>query len=73
MFNTLAILGTTAVICPMQISGITVVDIATMGLSMFVLWLFSFTKLKVERWEGAVFTAGFAAYMSFLLYSAIQH
>ena len=73
VFNTLAILGTTAVICPMQINGISVVDISTMGLSMLVLWLFSFTKLRVERWEGAVLTAGFAAYLSFLLYSAIQH
>ena len=67
VFNTLAILGTTAVICPMEINGITTTDIVVMGLSMFVLWLFSYTKFMVERWEGALLTAAFIAYMSMLL------
>ena len=67
VFNTLAILGTTAVICPMEINGITTTDIVVMGLSMFVLWLFSYTKVMVERWEGALLTAAFIAYMSMLL------
>ena len=67
VFNTLAILGTTAVICPMEINGITTTDIVVMGLSMFVLWLFSYTKFMVERWEGALLTAAFIAYLSMLL------
>ena len=67
VFNTLAILGSTAVICPMQINGINIIDILTMVVSMLVLWLFSKTKLTVERWEGGILTLGFATYMAYLL------
>ena len=67
VFNTLAILGSTAVICPMQINGINIIDILTMVVSMLVLWLFSKTKLTVERWEGGILTLSFATYMAYLL------
>lgn len=67
VFNILAILGTTAAICPMELHGITPVDILVMGTSIFLLWLFSFTKLTVARWEGAVLTSLFAIYMIYLL------
>ena len=67
VFNILAILGTTAVICPLEIQGISPIDIIVMGLSVFLLWLFSFTKLTVARWEGAVLTSLFAIYMIYLL------
>ncbi len=67
VFNILLILGLTATICPMQIGGITLIDMAVMLLSVILLWLFSFTKLKVERWEGAVLTVGYVAYTAWLL------
>ena len=67
VFNILAILGTTAVICPLVIQGITPIDLIVMGSSVFLLWLFSFTKLTVARWEGAVLTSLFAIYMIYLL------
>lgn len=67
VFNILAILGTTALICPLEIQGITLIDILVMGGSVFLLWLFSFTKLTVARWEGAVLTSIFAIYMIYLL------
>lgn len=67
VFNILAILGATAVVCPMQIQGITSIDIIVMGGSMFLLWLFSYTKLTVARWEGAVLTSLFFIYMIYLL------
>ena len=66
VFNILFILGLTAVICPMQIEGITYVDMAVMLVSIVMLWLFSFTKFKVERWEGAVLALGYAAYLVWL-------
>lgn len=69
VFNILLILGLTATICPMQIEGITLVDMVVMLLSVLLLWLFSFTKLTVERWEGAVLTLGYAAYLAWLLYN----
>lgn len=69
VFNILFILGVTAVISPMHIQGITLVDILTMGLSVVPLWLFSYTKYRVERWEGAVLVTMFMAYMSWLFYN----
>ena len=62
VFNILAILGLTAVICPMQIGGITIVDLFTMLLSMLIVWLFCYTKLTVARWEGALLTLAYIAY-----------
>jgi len=69
VFNVLLILGTTAVICPMQIGGITLVDVTTSLLAAALLWLFSFTKFKLERWEGAVLLVVFTAYMAWLLHN----
>lgn len=67
VFNILMILGLTGIIQPMNIEGITLIDLAIMLGGMVVLWLFSFTKLKVERWEGFVLIAIFIAYMAWLL------
>ncbi len=71
VMNILLIIGATGIICPMHISGITPIDLGTMTISIFLLWLFSFTRFKVERWEGAVLTILFAFYMSWLIYQAI--
>ena len=71
VFNILMILGLTAVVCPMQIQGITLVDLALMLLSVLLLWLFSFTKLTVERWEGALLTVIYAVYLGWLLYNVL--
>ena len=62
------ILGITGIIQPMKIEGITIIDLATMLISIILLWLFSFTKLKVQRWEGIVLLMIFAAYMAWLLH-----
>ena len=67
VFNILLILGVTAVISPMQIQGITLVDLLVMLLSVSAVWLFSYTKLTVARWEGCLLTLGFAAYLFWLL------
>lgn len=37
---------------------------------MVLLWLFSYTKLRIERWEGAVLIAVFAGYMTMLIVNA---
>lgn len=67
VFNILFILGVTGIICPLDIKGITTVDLSVMVLSMILLWLFSYTKLEIERWEGAVLVAVFVGYMFWLL------
>ena len=69
VFNVLLILGITAVICPMQIGGITMVDVGTMLISVVLVWAFSYTKYTVERWEGALLTVLFAGYRGWLLYN----
>lgn len=67
VFNILAILGLTAVVCPMQINGITLTDLLVMTGGIMLVWLFSFTKYTVARWEGALLTAGFFAYIYLLI------
>ena len=71
VFNILMILGLTGLISPMAIQGITTIDLAVMVVSMMLLWLFSFTKYRVERWEGAVLVLVFAAYLTHLITAAI--
>lgn len=67
VFNILAILGLTGVISPMTLKGITMTDLSMMVISIILIWLFSFTKYKIERWEGAILTAVFAGYIYSLL------
>ncbi len=71
VFNILMILGLTGLVSPMAIEGITTTDLAMMVISMMLLWLFSFTKYRVERWEGAVLTLVFVTYMVHLINAAI--
>lgn len=70
VFNILFILGVTGVISPLDIQGITPVDLSLLVVSMVLLWLFSYTKLRIERWEGAVLIAVFAGYMTMLIVNA---
>ena len=67
VFNILMILGLTGIISPMHIQNITCIDMAVMVISMVLLWLFSFTKLRVERWEGCVLIACFLGYITWLV------
>jgi cation:H+ antiporter len=50
----------------MQIQGITLVDLSIMMLSVLMVWGFSYTKYTVARWEGALLTLVFLAYMGWL-------
>ena len=69
VFNILLILGITATIAPMQIDGITSIDMMTMLVSVTLIWLFSYTRYTVERWEGALLVLLFFGYMGWLLYN----
>ncbi|MBO4826489.1 MAG: calcium/sodium antiporter [Prevotella sp.] len=70
VFNILMILGITGLVCPMQMQGITIIDFVVLLLSILVLWLFSFTKFTVERWEGAWLLFLFVVYMLWLIKEA---
>lgn len=69
VFNILLILGLTATIQPLQIEGITTLDMIVMLLSVSLVWLFCFTRFKVERWEGFLLLATYLGYLAWLLYS----
>ncbi len=71
VMNILLILGGAGLISPMVVKGITIVDFTVMTGSMLLLWLFSYTKLTVARWEGAVLTVLFLAYMGWLVAGAV--
>lgn len=68
VFNILAILGVTGVITPIHLQGITMLDLSMMVVSTLLVWLFSFTKYKIARWEGIVLTIVFIGYMVVLCY-----
>ncbi|MCI5778072.1 MAG: calcium/sodium antiporter [Bacteroidales bacterium] len=67
VFNIFMIIGTTGLITPMTICGVTLLDMGVMAIGGFVLWTFSYTKLTVERWEGAVLTAAYIGYTWWLI------
>ncbi len=67
VLNILLILGVAGLISPMEVKDINIVDLSVMTGSVFLLWLFSYTKLTVSRWEGAVLTAIFFGYMTWLV------
>ena len=68
LFNILLILGTSATINPVSFSNISLIDVMVLVLSMIMVWLSSYTfkKDKIDRWEGAIFLAVFAAYYVWL-------
>ena len=68
VFNILLILGTTAVISPLRIMGITIVDLMVLLVTIGFMWLFAFTKFYVSRREGAVLVGCFLLYMGWLFY-----
>ena len=68
VFNIFLVLGVTAVICPMRIMGITIIDLMMMLVSIGILWIFAYTKYFVSRREGALLVLGFFAYMAWLFY-----
>ena len=67
VFNILLILGLTATISPLQIEGITTIDMAVMLVSVALVWLFSYTRFTVERWEGALLVGGYLVYLFWLI------
>ena len=67
VFNILLILGLTATIHPLQIEGITTIDMAVMLLSVILVWLFSRTRYTVERWEGGLLLVIYIGYLVWLI------
>lgn len=71
VFNILMILGLTGVITPMQLQGITTLDLSVMTFAMIALWAFSYTKLRIARWEGAVLIVCYIIYTGYLIHGVL--
>lgn len=67
VFNIAGILGVCTIIRPMQVAEITITDWATLVGSGIVVWIVSFTRGKIEKWEGAFLLLCYLAYMAMLL------
>lgn len=71
VFNILMIIGITGLVKPMHIAGITTLDLIMMLASMLFMWFFCRTTYKVKRWEGAVLTIVYLAYLTWLVMNAV--
>ncbi len=71
VFNILMVLGLTGIISPLQINGITNIDLILQFAAVALVWLFSYTKFKVERWEGALLSLVFLTYLTWLVVNAL--
>ena len=69
VFNILLILGVSATITPMSLAGMNNVDMIALLSSALILLIASYTgsKNKIDRWEGILMLAMFAAYYIFLI------
>jgi len=67
--NILLILVVSATIWPLTMGGITTLDVSMVVLSSLLLFLtaFTFRRKTVDRWEGAIFLAIYAAYIWYLI------
>ena len=68
VFNILLILGCSAVVTPLSLAGMNLVDLGALLLSAAVVWLWTYTgrRDRIDRWEGAVMLVIFAAYYVWL-------
>ena len=72
VFNILLILGVTGVISPMNIQGISLVDLSVLFGSMMLLWLFSFTKYTITRLEGVLLSSIYIIYVGYLIVQVVK-
>ncbi len=68
VFNITAILGTCALIRPMQVEKIALTDWIMLIGSCILVWVLSYTRRKIEFWEGLLLIASYVIYILNLLY-----
>ncbi len=76
LFNVLAVLGVTAMVAPGGVGvspAAAAVDLPVMVLVAFVALPMLWTGHQVSRWEGGLLLAGYAAYTTWLVLSAVGH
>ena len=70
VFNILLILGASALVTPLSFASVTLVDASVLFLSalLLLLWAYTGRRLRIDRWEGCVMLALFAAYYVYPFY-----
>ena len=70
VFNILLILGASALVTPLSFASVTLVDASVLLISalLLLLWAYTGRRLRIDRWEGCVMLALFAAYYVYLFY-----
>ena len=70
LFNIFFVLGCSASITPLTVTGITNFDLLSLVAAGVLLWFFGlcFAKRTITRPEGALLTACYVAYIVFLIY-----
>ncbi len=69
IFNILFILGGSAIISPLSMSGMGVVDLAIFMAAPVLIYIstFTFKKRMIDRWEGVIFVAIYIMYIGWLV------
>lgn len=69
IFNIFFILGTCATITPLQMGGITTVDLVMQLACCLLIWIFARTSYTLSKSEGALLTTIYIGYISYLIYN----
>lgn len=72
IFNLLSILGITALIQPLSIGGVRLVDVVVMLGFAMALWLFMAWRSQVTRVEAGILLAAYLGYLGWLVSGALQ-
>lgn len=67
IFNVLLILGATSAINPLNIELSYLVDLVVMLLSAILVFIFSFKKEKIVKWQGIVLILCYVAYLAYVV------
>ncbi len=69
IFNILFILGSSAVLSPLSMNGMSIVDLAVFLTAsiLIVISVFTFKKKQIDRWEGVIFVFIYIAYVTWLI------
>ncbi len=68
IFNTLFVLGISAVIAPIELNIPIKFDLSIMIVAFLLLFLFSLTKRKIEKWEGFIMLVMYLSFMLLLIF-----
>lgn len=71
IFNIFFIMGTCATISPMNVGNIGILDLYLLFMSMVLLWFFSYSNMKIKRWEGGFLMTVYVVYVAYLVFKAV--